>query len=243
MADEPLRSQSIPPIPAAGDYDAVCAALRQTAQGRWFLEECTRRSQNGHAAAAHADSSDETTRRVPVVNPPTDVFALAERLQDLAWAMRDRALDQGTCEQIEALARVILSASSLRDPIRLQKLSQALEHLEERVRKMIVAAGDAERSDPGKLASEAQPDDLLLEPRPISSLTNETAQSLADARSTSRVVDMDEELFAVSSNGSPKPAEAARASSAPPRPVSRTRSDPLAALNAMSDEEKIALFT
>jgi len=54
---------------------------------------------------------------------------------------------------------------------------------------------------------------------------------------------MDEELFAVSSNGSAKPPEAARASPAPPRPASRTRNDPLAALNSMSDEEKIALFT
>ena len=40
----------------------------------------------------------------------------AERLQDVAWTMRERGLDPATCEEVEALASSILAASSLQDP-------------------------------------------------------------------------------------------------------------------------------
>ena len=69
----------------------------------------------------------------------TDIFAAAERLQDMAWTMRERGLDMSTCDQINELAGAILSASSLRDPgdQRAQKLGEVLKYLERRVDTML----------------------------------------------------------------------------------------------------------
>jgi hypothetical protein len=217
MADEPLGLHTFLPIPADGDYDAICAALRQTVRGRWFLEECARRSLNGQTTALSAGvpPSNGAIRGQPFLNPQMDVFAVAERLQDLAWTMRERALDQGMCEQMEALAGAILSTSALRDQGRLQKLSEALGHLEQRVQTMLGAAAEGA----------------------------ETPHS-RESRSDSSIVDVDEELFAVSSDASARPIRPVEAPSSPPPRISAgMRSDILAALNAMSGEEKIALFT
>src|SRR5262245_57670942 len=48
----------------------------------------------------------------PPAPPSRDIFAAAERLQDVAWTMRERGLDSRICQQIEALASSILLASS-----------------------------------------------------------------------------------------------------------------------------------
>src|SRR5690242_12686245 len=139
MADEPLALSTVPPIAPEDDYDAICAALRQTVGGRRFLEEYARRSRNGGGSAPHGiiEDSNGLSQDEPNSHPQMNVFVLAERLQDLAWIMRERALDQGTCEQMEALGAAILSASSLRDPRRLQKLGEVLGRLEQRVQRMI----------------------------------------------------------------------------------------------------------
>jgi hypothetical protein len=61
--------------------------------------------------------------------------------------------------------------------------------------------------------------------------------------------DLDYELFAASRipvfQAAPRasPAVGSATPAAVPPPIGATRSDPLAALNAMSEEEKIALFT
>ncbi len=74
-----------------------------------------------------------------------DVFAAAERIQDVVWTMRERGLDPATCEQIEALATSILSVSSLRDPNdhRTRKLSEVLQYLERRIGTMLEACAEA----------------------------------------------------------------------------------------------------
>jgi hypothetical protein len=247
MADEPLPLSTVPPIPAEDDYDAICAALRQTVGGRRFLEEYARRSRNGDASAPHAiiQVSNGAIQGVPNSHPQMNVFVLAERLQDLAWIMRERALDQRICEQMEALGAAILSASSLRDPGRLQKLSEALGHLEQRVQRMIEGmAGRAETPHTNEVATKPEPGDFLLERPPILSGAATPAQPFTRARPEGRIVDMDEELFAVPSGASGKPVQPGEVGSSPPqRTPSKMRSDVLAALNAMSDEEKIALFT
>ena len=65
--------------------------------------------------AGRATPGSVTSRGAAAPAGP-DVFAAAERIQDVVWTMRERGLDPATCEQIEALASSILSASSLRDP-------------------------------------------------------------------------------------------------------------------------------
>jgi len=83
-----------------------------------------------------AETQDETPAPPPA---RPDVFAAAERIQDVAWTMREHGLDPRTCEQIEALAASILSASSLGDPNdhRAHKLGEVLQYLERRINVML----------------------------------------------------------------------------------------------------------
>jgi hypothetical protein len=68
-----------------------------------------------------------------------DVFAAAERVQEVAWTMRERGLDPATCDQIEALATSILSNAALRDPNdrRARKLGEVLHYLGRRIEGML----------------------------------------------------------------------------------------------------------
>jgi hypothetical protein len=74
----------------------------------------------------------------PPADSPPDVVAVAERLADMAWTMRERGIDPSTCNQIEALASTILSASSLhnRDDPRARQLCDTLQYLERRINAM-----------------------------------------------------------------------------------------------------------
>jgi hypothetical protein len=100
--------------------------------------------------------------------PASDAFAAAERIQEVAWTMRERGLEPSTCDQIEALATSILSASALRDPNdrRARKLAEVLQQLERRINAMLdscaenAAAAMAEveaQSEAGPSASRAEP--------------------------------------------------------------------------------------
>src|SRR5262245_22122614 len=76
--------------------------------------------------------------------PNRDIFAAAERIQDVAWTMRERGLDSRISQQIEALASSILLASSLRNPDdhRTQKLGEVLHYLERRIDAMLGACAE-----------------------------------------------------------------------------------------------------
>ena len=47
---------------------------------------------------------------------PPDIHETAERLQDVAWTMRERGLDPATCEELEALASSILASLLVAGP-------------------------------------------------------------------------------------------------------------------------------
>jgi hypothetical protein len=73
------------------------------------------------------------------VTAAREVFAAAERIHEVAWTLRERGLDASTCDQIEAVAVSILSASSLRDPNngRAHMLGEVLQYLERRINAML----------------------------------------------------------------------------------------------------------
>jgi hypothetical protein len=155
------------------------------------------------------------------------IGAAAERLQDLAWTMRERGLDVSTCAQIEELAAAILSASSLRNPAgqRAQRLAEVLRYLEQRLETML-DDGAASANAPSTPAEAPPPADVVPGP--------DAATAPLGARDV--MEEIENELFAN------VPAPAAPAPAAQPTPQPHPR-DPLAALRAMSDEERIALFT
>ncbi len=90
----------------------------------------------------------------------TDIFAVAGRLQDVAWTMRERGLDMAMCDQIADLSCAILSASSLRNPNdgRAQKLGEVLRSLEHRIDAMLSAASEPPASDGSGGAERAAPE-------------------------------------------------------------------------------------
>jgi hypothetical protein len=98
------------------------------------------------AGSAHEQGGRSDAAAGGGQSAPPDIFATAERMQEVAWTMRERGIDPSTCAQIEALASSILSASSLRDPggRRVQQLGEVLHYLERRIDTMLDnAAGTA----------------------------------------------------------------------------------------------------
>jgi hypothetical protein len=217
-----------------------------------------------------------------------DIFAAAERIRDVTWAMRGRGFDPSTCSQIEELAASILSASSLRDPNdrRIRKLSEVLRHLEHRIDVLLesctegaasarltycddgepTAAGDAGSDPPSASASvtersgpshPAEPDraearsrtsDALLPavelldsgellPQPPEAGPALPAAPEGPASALLGAIDSRAALWDFS-----EPARAPAQPAAEPTPQPPPN-DPLAALKAMSDIERIALFT
>jgi hypothetical protein len=104
----------------------------------------------GSDTAARPESARPDGESSPVPGPPQprDVFAAAERIRDVTWAMRGHGFDPSTCDQLEELAASILSASSLRDPTdhRASKLSQVLQYLECRIDTLLESCADGEAS-------------------------------------------------------------------------------------------------
>jgi hypothetical protein len=99
---------------------------------------------------------------------PRDIFAAAERIRDVTWAMRGHGFDPSTCDQLEALAASILSASALRDPTdhRVSKLSEVLQYLEQRIGTLLQDGG----------APPASPD---IEPPPEPDITAPSSVEVA----------------------------------------------------------------
>jgi hypothetical protein len=114
------------------------------------------RADAGHPAAAGPDHEGSPQPRRP---HPGDVFAAAERIREVTWAMRGHGFDPSTCDQLEELAASILSASSLRDPTdhRASKLSEVLQYLEHRIDALLESNqdGDQPASEPDHDAFEA----------------------------------------------------------------------------------------
>jgi hypothetical protein len=182
-----------------------------------------------------------------------DVFATAERIRDVTWAMRGQGFDPSTCDQLEELAGSILSASSLRDPAdrRARKLGEVLHDLERRVSAMLesCAESDADRN-PGEPASGRDPPQwsawpsaelapsasasevLRLPPQPSVSLLAGPQCHLPG--NTTEPGGQPQAAPDPAALKAPAPAEAAPAGAA---------NDPLAPIKAMSEVERIALFT
>jgi hypothetical protein len=147
MSDKPHALSTVTPAPRPeADYDALRTIVSALPQGRWFLEEYARRVR-------------DTDPLPDKPAPPASVFAVAERLQDLVWTMRERGLAAATCAQIEELARIILQAPGLRDPQdrRGQKLAEVLCLLEARIEAMLASAPTAETGADTPDVLEAQP--------------------------------------------------------------------------------------
>jgi hypothetical protein len=108
----------------AADYDAIEAAVMETARGRWFLLEYDRRRRAAETtqlmeAVARLEQAAGTGGHValpapkqiaitgPGKAPSPGAAAMGERLQDIAWNMRERGFDDAICSAIEEQARLL----------------------------------------------------------------------------------------------------------------------------------------
>jgi hypothetical protein len=103
-------------------------------------------------AASRLESTQPDGEASPVPRLPQsgDIFAAAERIRDVTWAMRGHGFDPSTCDQLEELAASILSATSLGDPAdhRASKLVEVLQYLERRIDTLLLSSADGDTPGP-----------------------------------------------------------------------------------------------
>jgi len=116
MANDPLAQSSIvADLSQDAEYDAVYAAVTATERGRWFLTEYANRNR-------HADTDmvvgaitrmEAAIRGDPIGKKPAggpDLSAAAERIADIAFALRERSADAELCDALDAAVREICDA-------------------------------------------------------------------------------------------------------------------------------------
>lgn len=102
-----------------------------------------------------------------------DILSAAEKIQEIAWTMREAGVDEAICAEVETLTTTIYMACSFQDLTgqRTQKVVHVLRYLEHRIDSMISIWGMDEAEV--QKTSEAQPDHgPVLDTRPDAHLLN-----------------------------------------------------------------------
>jgi len=132
-------------LPREGDYDAVYAEVMKTARGRWFLSEYSARTRDADTQAligaiarveaairddppasvsgALARELDDLATAIDRIEEAMaaggilarDGFPAAERIQDIASALREGKVDGAMCEALEAASRQLAHAFARND--------------------------------------------------------------------------------------------------------------------------------
>ena len=318
------------PVPAPiseADYEAIEAAVMETARGRWFLAEYARRNRNADTTmllkaldriegamrgehsvepverirfdlvemskaiartkteiaamkpdADHHGKFGEATEELDSVVQATeaatsDILECAERIQEIAWTLREQGLDPNVCDLLDAKATEVYTACSFQDLTgqRTRKVTSVLRYLEGRINAMIeiwgldgaMAAEAAEKRavDAGKalLNGPARPGqgldqadvDIVMGPavsyaEPIAPPIEFAEEPVVEAAAEDAAAEVSAAGPATMSDDNLEDIAEADAEPAAEAPQSKPRasaSDPLAPFMALSAEEKIALFT
>jgi hypothetical protein len=299
------------------DYEAIEQAVMETARGRWFLAEFTRRNRQADTtmllkaleriedavtgertigtadrvrfdliemANAIARTKAEIAAIKPEGNPDrfaaareeldsvvqeteaatSDILACAERIQELAWTMREQGLAPDLCDAIDARATEIYTACSFQDLTgqRTRKVIGVLRYLEGRINAMIELWGLGGAA-PNMAAAERPMAEVTLLHGPamrgkglgqadVDRMMAPAAEPVAmHARADEYPAFLDADgLIPVEEPPAPElrlvaplaPREEPREDAADDADTART-ADPLAPIVALSAEEKIALFS
>jgi chemotaxis protein CheZ len=175
------------------DYEAIEAAVMETARGRWFLAEYARRNRHADTtmllkaldrieatiggkksvepvdrirfdlvemskaiartkteiasikpdAGDHGkfgEASEELDSVVQATETATsDILACAERIQEIAWTLREQGVESEVCDLLDANATEVYTACSFQDITgqRTRKVIGVLRYLEDRINAMI----------------------------------------------------------------------------------------------------------
>jgi chemotaxis protein CheZ len=190
-------------------------------------------------AGKFGEATEELDSIVSTTEAATsEILAAAEQVQEVAWTLREQGLDPEVCDLLDARATAIYTACSFQDLTgqRTRKVIQVLRYLEGRINAMIDIWGlDGTMAAEAAATAHARADETTLTSGPA-----RRGQDLDQAD-----VDI---VMGPAAGAAPvhegqildvEPAPSALLPTAPSVPAS----DPLAPLNALTPEEKIALFS
>src|SRR5215471_6710046 len=95
---------------------------------------------DGDAKGTLSEASEELGSIVKTTERATsDILAAAERIQEIAWTLRERGTDGAICDALDQRATDVYSACSFQDLTgqRIRKVVEVLQFLEDRIRAMI----------------------------------------------------------------------------------------------------------
>lgn len=221
MPNEPLALAIKPPAaPSEDDFLTLCAALSESARGRAFLAEYARRNRNADTEALLAA-----------------IGRIEERLRADASAVQRLRDDLRMLLIAIRLVRPEISAAS--PATQAAKLSKLLDLLERRIDAMAEAnPANAVQDDP----AEAARSHLAVVPaldQPELPMPSPTAAHVPAITAVDGAAMTPDVLVVASAPPAPEIVEkiAAEPAAQSPRP------GPLAAIMALSDDERLALFT
>jgi chemotaxis regulatin CheY-phosphate phosphatase CheZ len=197
----------------------------------------------------------------------SDILACAERIQEMAWTLREQGLDAAACDLLDANATEVYTACSFQDLTgqRTRKVIGVLRYLEGRINAMIdiwgldgamsAEAAETRAVETGKalLNGPARPGhgldqadvDMVMGPAAVSRDVQEIAPPLQPAEETVVEIAVAEEVSASAHEEAAEDEIADEEWEELRRPAMRAApaNDPLEPFMALSAEEKIALFT
>jgi chemotaxis protein CheZ len=200
---------------------------------------------DGEQAGKFGEATEELDSIVGATEAATsDILAAAEQIQEVAWTLREQGLEAEVCDLLDAKATAVYTACSFQDLTgqRTRKVIQVLRYLEGRINAMIDIWGlDGAMAAESAQAARARDGEAALISGPTAprsgldqadvDVVMGPAPSAAPTRGEREPIDL---TPAMESDAAPAPAAPSRAASA---------SDALAPLEALSPEEKIALFS
>ena len=200
----------------------------------------------------------------------SNILAAAEQIQEIAWTLREQGVDSALCDLVDSKATDVYTACSFQDLTgqRTRKVIQVLRYLEGRINAMIgiwgldgamaEEAAEHARARPAEKAllnGPALPGqgldqadvDMVMGPAEAGGSATGLLTAVAPALQPAAQASAANDVYAL--EPAPQTVKAAPAVAAPRSGLSAMAqamvapSDPLAAVNALSYEEKIALFS
>jgi chemotaxis regulatin CheY-phosphate phosphatase CheZ len=114
---------------------------------------------DGEQGRAYHTASDELDAVIATTEQATSsILSAAERVQEQAWTLRERALDPTLCDHLDACATEIYTACAFQDLTaqRIRKMVDALTFIDDRLTGMLKKAGLAAEFEAEKLALSTQ---------------------------------------------------------------------------------------
>jgi hypothetical protein len=128
------RNEGIEPERVRVDLVEMMNAITRTKAEIAALRPPRNNSSHIDQASTELDAIVDTTEKAT-----SDILAAAERVQEMAWKLRERGVDASICDLIDAHAAEIYTSCSFQDLTgqRIRKVVEVLRYLEERIDAMI----------------------------------------------------------------------------------------------------------